>query len=60
MNKETLKKLGESFFSTKKNGTGLGVRLSKEIIEAHNGTINYQSKEGIGTTVTIKIPKKIR
>lgn len=58
MNKETLKKVGESFFTTKTNGTGLGIKLSKEIIEAHNGDIIYKSKEGIGTTVLIKLPIK--
>ena len=58
MDKDTLKKIGEAFFTTKKNGTGLGIKLSKEIIEAHNGEIEYVSKEGIGTTVDIKLKIK--
>ena len=58
MNKETLKRVGEPFFTTKQNGTGLGIKLSKEIIELHDGVIKYTSKEGIGTTVKIKIPLK--
>lgn len=58
MNKETLKKVGEAFFTTKSNGTGLGVRLSKEIITMHEGCIKYTSKEGVGTTVKITLPIK--
>lgn len=56
ISKENLEKIREPFFTTKSNGTGLGVSLSYEIIEAHNGQINYESEYGKGTTVTIKIP----
>ncbi len=51
-----LKKIGEPFITTKRFGTGLGVRFSKEIIEAHKGEIYYNSKKGEGTRVTIIIP----
>lgn len=54
--RENLAKIREPFFTTKTRGTGLGVPLSYEIIEAHNGKIIYDSKYGKGTTVTIKIP----
>ncbi len=53
MDKEALKHLNEPFFTTKCNGTGLGVTLSSEIIGAHDGKINYSSVEGQGTTVEI-------
>lgn len=56
ISKENLEKIREPFFTTKVKGTGLGVSLSYEIIEAHNGKISYDSEYGIGTTVTIKIP----
>ena len=46
----------EPFYTTKKCGTGLGVSLSKEIINAHNGTIEYKSTEGLGTEVKIMLP----
>jgi len=46
------------FFTTKKNGTGLGVSLSNEIIKAHKGIMNYDSKINYGTKVTIKLPLK--
>lgn len=58
MDKETLEKINELFFTTKKNGTGLGVALSNEIVLAHNGYINYESKVNVGTKVTIKLPIK--
>ncbi|MBQ9182140.1 MAG: HAMP domain-containing histidine kinase [Bacilli bacterium] len=56
---EDLEKLKQPFFTTKQNGTGLGVCLSREIIKAHNGTISYKSKESVGTKVTIKLKKVI-
>ncbi len=56
MNKETLNHLTEIFYTTKKNGSGLGVCLSNEIIKAHNGTMKYASKENEGTKVTLKLP----
>lgn len=56
MDKEELKKISEPFFTTKENGTGLGVFLSKQIIEAHNGTIKYISKKYAGTKTIITLP----
>ena len=56
MSKETLNRCGEMFYTTKTNGTGIGVSLANTIIERHNGTIQYQSEEGHGTTVTIQLP----
>lgn len=56
ISKENLKRISEPFFTTKQNGTGLGVLLSKEIITAHNGKLEYISKETIGTTAIITLP----
>lgn len=53
MNRDILKKFNTPFFTTKKNGTGLGTSLSSEIIKAHNGKLNYSSVENQGTTVEI-------
>lgn len=58
MNKEVINRIGEAFYTTKKSGTGLGVKFSKEIIEAHNGSIEYKSKLNIGTMVIIILPIK--
>lgn len=57
MNEETLKQIKNMFFTTKPNGSGLGVCLSNEIIRAHRGQLIYTSKEGVGTKVTIRLPK---
>lgn len=56
MSSETLNKIGEVFYTTKRNGTGIGVALSKQIINAHNGKLEYTSQLGVGTTVIVKIP----
>lgn len=56
MNEEEIEKIKQAFFTTKKSGTGLGIYLSNEIIESHNGTLKYISKKGKGTTATITIP----
>lgn len=58
MDKNTLERITEIFYTTKANGNGLGVVLSKEIIEMHKGSINYKSTKGKGTTVTIILPYK--
>lgn len=58
MAEETLEKISKIFYTTKSNGTGLGVALSKEIIEQHQGKLNYESKLGSGTKVTITLPVK--
>lgn len=58
MNKKVLSRVGEAFYTTKKTGTGLGVKFSKEIINAHKGDIKYKSKEGSGTVAIIKVPTK--
>ncbi|MGA1870772.1 MAG: two-component system sensor histidine kinase NtrB [bacterium] len=46
----------DPFFSKSFKGTGLGLSIVFRIIELHHGLITVQSKEGIGTTVTICIP----
>lgn len=56
ISKENLNHLGELFFTTKSVGTGVGVHFSKEIIKLHKGTINYSSKEKVGTKVRITLP----
>ena len=56
ISKKIMSKIKEPFYTTKNRGTGLGVSLSDEIIKAHNGTLSYDSKEGVGTKVTIKLP----
>ncbi len=59
MDSETLDKISEMFFTTKKKGSGLGVSLSKEIVEQHNGSIVYNSVKGKGTRVIVTLPKSL-
>ncbi len=55
--KEGLTKIFNPFFSTKENGTGIGLTISKEIIETEfGGTIQVRSTPNEGTLFTIKIP----
>lgn len=54
---ENIKRMNEPFFTTKTNGTGLGVYLSTEIVKAHGGSIRYESSEE-GTTATITLSNK--
>lgn len=55
---EVAQKLFEPFFTTKKKGTGLGLAVSRKIIEDHGGDISVQTKVGEGTRVTIALPIK--
>jgi two-component system, sporulation sensor kinase E len=50
--------LGKPFFTTKSNGTGLGLMISKKIIENHRGVLHIDSTENIGTTIEIILPIK--
>ncbi|WP_026563743.1 PAS domain S-box protein [Bacillus sp. UNC41MFS5] len=58
ISKEKLKKLGEPFYTTKKNGNGLGLMVSFKIIESHNGKVFVESELNKGTTFNILLPAK--
>ncbi len=44
------------FYSTKRNGTGLGLALTREIVEAHGGSITLSNREGGGLVVALTLP----
>ncbi|PCK31343.1 sensor histidine kinase [Pseudoalteromonas piscicida] len=46
------------FYSTKASGTGLGLALCREIVEAHNGQISLYNRDGNGLCVEIRLPNK--
>lgn len=48
-----LEKILRPFYTTKEKGTGLGLPLSKKIIDAHGGQLTIASQKGRGTTVTL-------
>ncbi len=57
MSEEVQKHLYEPFFSfSKSGGTGLGMCIVKSIVEAHEGTLSFSSKEKAGTKFVIAIP----
>ncbi len=47
----------EPFFSTKERGTGLGLAVSRQIVQAHGGTIHCDSSPGVGTTFVVRLPR---
>ncbi|KMJ60095.1 sporulation kinase [Bacillus sp. LL01] len=51
-----LEKLGDPFFTSKEKGMGLGLTITKKIIQEHKGQLKIESEEGNGTTVTIVLP----
>jgi PAS domain S-box-containing protein len=58
--KDNFEFITDPFFTTKRNsgGTGLGLSIASSIIKDHGGTLNFVSKEGKGTVVTINLPVK--
>ncbi len=59
MDEEQLRRVFDIFFSTKPEGTGLGLPIALRIVEAHHGHIRIHSRKGVGTSVGIFLPTKI-
>lgn len=56
ISEEKLQMIGEPFYTTKDNGTGLGLLVSRRLLETYGGELNISSEPGTGTTVTIHLP----
>ena len=57
MSQATVDKLFTPYFTTKASGTGLGLTITRQIIEQHDGEIIVQSRQGKGSTFTILLPR---
>ncbi|WP_084219957.1 ATP-binding protein [Jeotgalibacillus soli] len=53
---EIINRIGDPFFTTKEKGTGLGMMITKKIIQDHNGSLDISSKVGQGTTISLTLP----
>jgi len=56
ISEEAIRKIFEPYFSTRNSGFGLGLAVTRSIIEDHKGTIEVQSERDKGTTFTVKLP----
>jgi signal transduction histidine kinase len=54
---ETLRRIGTPFFTTRDDGTGLGVVLARSVIAQHGGSLRYDSEPGSGTRVRVTLPR---
>jgi signal transduction histidine kinase len=53
---DKLARMFNPFFTTKETGTGLGMAISRKIVEAHQGTIDVSSEPGRGTEMSVTLP----
>lgn len=56
MDENVLSQVFYPYFTTKQQGTGIGLAISQKIILDHNGSISIASQQGKGTVVTIQLP----
>jgi signal transduction histidine kinase len=56
LSSDEIAKIFEPFYTTKSNGTGLGLAVSYGIIQQHGGRIDVTSAAGVGTTFTVRLP----
>ncbi|REE85353.1 PAS domain S-box-containing protein [Paenibacillus taihuensis] len=58
IHEDRLAMVGEPFYTTKEKGTGLGLMVCHQIMEAHSGSLRIESAVGVGTTVELILPVK--
>jgi signal transduction histidine kinase len=55
---EVKEQIFSAFYTTKREGTGLGLAVAKELVEAHAGEIALQTELGVGSTFTVTLPRR--
>jgi two-component system, NtrC family, sensor histidine kinase HydH len=60
MDEKTMSQIFQTFYSTKRGGSGLGLPTARKIVEGHGGRIGVQSEVGRGTQFTIELPVPAR
>lgn len=56
MSSEALGRVGTAFYTTRDEGTGLGVHIARVTFEQHGGALHHESREGEGTRATVTLP----
>ncbi|MEE8571052.1 MAG: ATP-binding protein [Candidatus Bathyarchaeia archaeon] len=56
ISEDNISKIFEPLFTTKAKGIGLGLAITKNLVEGHQGSISVSSEEGKGTTFTVRFP----
>jgi len=59
MTAEQMAHLFQPFYTTREQGIGLGLAVSRSIVEGHRGTISVESEPGKGTTFTVRLPYEL-
>ncbi|MFM8231862.1 MAG: two-component system sensor histidine kinase NtrB, partial [Chthoniobacterales bacterium] len=60
MTRETMARVFEPYFTTKKTGSGLGLMITQRIVRAHGGEVVLESDPGRGLRLTIRLPRRDR
>lgn len=58
MDKQKVERVFDPFFTSKEGGTGLGLSLTKKIVDAHGGDIAIESEPDQGSTFTVTLPRE--
>jgi signal transduction histidine kinase len=56
MNEETVSRMFDLFFTTKPEGTGLGMAIVRSVIDRHGGALSVESAPGRGTRARVRLP----
>jgi signal transduction histidine kinase len=58
VNPDDLPRIFDPYFTTKRTGSGLGLAIARNIIEGMKGSISFKSEVGVGTEISIQLPKR--